>query len=284
MIATLFKSALILGVSTFLLVGASSAQNRPKCVPTFKSGELLWKGESLGTWIRGDITNSIVREDGTTLWFFGSTLVNSPYNPTQDGGTKISNSVGISQCNEATGEFTIRYDWGISERMGYEPIFKPKNLPPKYAYMPDVPWLYHGFLFVPLRVIERTQFAADEKVVGLHLARVLNPESDPSEWKISYGALIDSDELHHEQTIVGNEGYVYFINSSSVGKIVSRVRKSETMGALTSLSERVEFLINNGNWKKDLNNKGLKVLSSLFLISEISEGTLLKQIPEGFSP
>ena len=278
MIATLSKSAIVFFVSALLLMSVSSAQSRAKCIPAFKKGELLWNGESLGTWIQGDITNSVAREDGSTLWFFGNTLVNSPHNPTHEGGTKIPNSVGISQCNQATGEFQIRYDWGISDRMGYEPIFKPKNLPPKYTYKPDVPWFYHGFLFVPLRLIERTPFATEEKVVGLHLARVLNPERDPSEWRISYGALIESKELQFEQTILSNEGYVYFINSTSAGRVVSRVKKSETMGALSSLTERVEFLINNGHWKRDLNNKGLRVLSSLFFISELSEGMLFEQI------
>jgi hypothetical protein len=281
MVVTLLKSLVVLYLSTILFVSESCAQSRPKCIATFKTGELVWNGESLGSWIKGDFTHSVTREDGSTLWFFGNTIVNSPNNLTLEGGIKIPNSVGISECNEVTGEFKIRYDWGISDRMGYEPIFKPKNLPPKYAYKPDVPWFYHGFLFVPLRLIERVPFTTEEKVVGLHLARVLNPEREPSEWRISYGALFDSEELRHEQTIVSSEGYVYFITSISDGKIVSRVKKSETMGALTTLAERVEYLISNGNWKRDFKNRGLRVLSSLFLLREVSEGMLLKQISGG---
>lgn len=244
-----------------LSVSSGHTQNKSRCTPHFDASELLWQGDSLGTWISGNSAHSIVREDGSTLWLFGSTLVNAPSNYTENGATLIPNSVGVSRCDEVSGEFKIRYDWGISERLHYEAIFKPHNLPPRYSYRPGQPWMYHGFLFVPLQVVELKVGIGDGVIVGTHLARVLNPEENPSDWRITYGPLFPCHGNLLEQGIINQGRYIYFINTTLQGSTLSRILQSDVMGSLLSLAERVEFYANTGEWARKADNTSHKVVS-----------------------
>lgn len=204
-----------------------------------------------------DAAFSIERPDGRTLWFFNDTIVAAP-DQVRSGSEKIeserttiANSVAVSHCEKEKDTFLIDYHWQISSALKYEPIFQPKHLSPKYSYWPSQPWFYHGYLFVPLRLIERGRGDAGFRVVATHIARVINPEADPTLWKIAYGILANYPEMSAGVGVVQDGDYIHLFNESSVGMVLSRVRPADALGSLHSLSEKVEYLYSDGSWHSE---------------------------------
>jgi hypothetical protein len=243
--------AIIFGwIFMYPLIASSQSDT---CAPVFKRYTALWNNTNLGTFLGGDAAYS-VRMGSRTLWFFGDSFLSFERTPRDRTKAQlIPNIVAISECDSKSNAFDVAYHWKFSEGPGpllFEPIFKPVGSAAGLDYWPGQPWFSQRRLFVPLHLVKRTTTGIGFEIVGMHVARVNNPQDVPALWDINYLPLFSEAGTNFGQGVVVGAGYVFLFNGTPSGTTLARISESALTADAGTIRRSLEYLKTDNRWER----------------------------------
>jgi len=135
-----------------------------------------------GDWLGGDGGSSIDLGNGSSLWLFDDTFINT--NGERSGAWFVHNTVGltphsscpwnISSCTGAT------YYWNTN----VTPIFNEDLANSDYYYWPLDGFMYNGTLYVVLNQVYNPNGSAYPGSSAAYLVKVPNPTQSPWDWNL----------------------------------------------------------------------------------------------------
>lgn len=220
-----------------MAVPSFSAFGAIDCVPEFpyQSG-----------WLGGDAVYSISLGKNRMVWLFGDSFVRRDNVVSRSGSKMVSNSIAISQCESS--KWQITYHWNKQGTDTSEPFFPPIKGADKL--WPKDGLLYKGSLYIFLDKIQNTSSGLGFRGVGTVLARIANPNDEPSRWKISYLPVTDSQVLFPGVSINVRDTYLYIFSvldgESFKNHPIILLRLS--LDHLDEPAKFIEFYSKNGEW------------------------------------
>lgn len=218
------------------------AESQAACWPRFPYAQ---------GWLGGDAAYSVPLSATRSVWLFGDTFVGRPDQRDRAGAKLIHNSVALSECRE--GSFRIRYAWG-EHADGSAAAFLQRPSANGFWWLMGG-FLHEGRLYVGLLAVEpgkaRGALSLPFRIVGSSLARIDNPEDDPSRWRVRVRPLARGPGAQPVSAFVVRPPYVYlfaFLDIESAGaaagsrhpRILTRLRLEHLTASPDTTSERGE--------------------------------------------
>ncbi|MBW2242382.1 MAG: DUF4185 domain-containing protein [Deltaproteobacteria bacterium] len=235
----------LLGVGLFGCLSPVQPPTQSGCEPAFPYQQ---------GWLGGDAAFSVPLDGRRSLWLFGDTFVGEPGQPSRRGARFIHNSIAISKCDDQ-GQWSIDYRWGAGSD-GATAFFDRAEAGKWW-------WLFDGFshdgaVYVGLLEVEssapRGPLAMPFGFTGVELARISNPEEDPSAWQFERLRLSRSPLALPAGAMVVHGAHVYFFTfldrqARSYPRILVRLPLTSLESGAVDLEPALETLTTDGLWQ-----------------------------------
>ncbi len=215
-------------------------------------------------WLGGDAAFSVAIDKNITLWLFGDTFIGDTNSKTREGKKIISNTIGISSCNNSLingqtspdkNTWKINYFWKNQNTDNPQPYFYSKTENTRY-------WPLHGFLhneklYIALQQIRNTN---DNDIfgfegVGVDLAVISNPFLNPDKWSITYHNLVTGKTFFPGISFVKKDSYIYLftvMDDKEYKKNHPMILTRILLDKLEDISANIEYLTKDKKWDKNL--------------------------------
>ncbi|MCP5057652.1 MAG: DUF4185 domain-containing protein [bacterium] len=205
-------------------------------------------------WLGGDAAFSVPLGGHRSLWLFGDTFVGEPGQASRRGARFIHNSIALSEC-DSEGQWSIDYRWGTGPDGAT--AFFDRGEAGKWWWLFDG-FSYGGHLYVGLLEAEATlprgPLAMPFGFTGVELARISNPEEDPSVWQFERLRLSRSPLALPASAMVAHGAHVYFFTfldrqARSYPRILVRLPLASLDSGADDLEPSLETLTTDGHWQ-----------------------------------
>ena len=227
-----------------LPVLTASADESAQCRPDFPY-ERGWMG--------GDGIQSIPLSSGRTLWLFGDSFVRHDGTVSRRGSKMVHNVASISECTG--GKWSVSHYWTGKMTDTPDAFFVPKNSNAD-EYWPGDGVVHNGVLYIFLVKIKKTNGGIfGFSVIGIDIARVSNPQDDPSKWDVTFIPFMDSDVIFPAISVIKKDSYLYEFSSIKGGKGHDRpvILLRFPVERIDAPAGSIQYYSKDGRWKNGAN-------------------------------
>ncbi len=241
-----------------------------KCAPSFPF---------INGWLGGDGDVSVLINDTTTVFIFSDTYVGSKNQKSRQepGMSMVANTLAIQKCS-ADGETDVHYYWNKMYADNPEPFFR--SFTDRYKYWVVDAFMANSNLYVILSKIGPEFGSAPDNIfnfsgLGFTLAKIINPQDVPYDWKIELHPLPDFISATMElRCHTKQDEYIYFfISRNDTSQFV--VRKQ--IDLIDNHERPFEYYALNKKWKQGIKSNDMFEIAKGFRCNSVNFHPGIKQ-------
>lgn len=229
-----------------------SAEAPAACAPRFPLAD---------GWYGGDVASSVALSGAPahdTVWLFGDSFVERPGPPEGRHYPFVANSIGRSRCDER-GRFVFETHWRRDGPDAPGAFFEPPS--DDYAWWPLAGFVAGGRLHVGLLRVApsppRGPLALPFAIVGMDLATIADPTTDPARWRVTTRPWSRPGDWHPGAAFAVHDGFVYAFafrdrDDGRSPRALTRLPLDALERAAVDLIDARETLDREGRWRRGL--------------------------------